>query len=118
LKAARREAAGRFRNCLRGHLRYACSGQSAYYEWLPAPGAVIEISRDRLRGWTLEQARLAGNDPVPEPARSEIMAELLRMGVHVGRSLWALDDALDDLARAPTATQRTEAEAIGDLFGD
>jgi hypothetical protein len=117
-KAALRQAAARYRNCLRGHLRYACSGQSAYYEWLPPPGAVLEITRDRLRGWTLEQARLAGNDPVPEPARSEIIAELRAMGVHVGRSLWVLDDALDGLARAPKAVARTEAEAIADLFGD
>jgi hypothetical protein len=117
-KAALRDAAGRFRNCLRNHLRYAGSGQSAYYEWLPAPGAVLEITRDRLRGWTLEQARLAGNVFVPEPARGEIIAELQAIGVYVGRSLWALDDALDDLARSPTAVVSTVAEAIGDVFGD
>jgi hypothetical protein len=117
-KAALRDAAARFKNCLRSHLRYACSGQSAYYEWLPAPGAVLEITRDRLRGWTLEQARLTGNDAVPEPTRSEIVADLRAMGVHVGRCLWALDDALDDLARSPTAVVKTETEAIGEVFGD
>jgi hypothetical protein len=40
------------------------------------------------------------------------------MGVHVGRCLWTLDDALDDLARSPAAVVRTEAEVIGGLFGE
>lgn len=112
------DAAGRFKNCLRGQLRYAASGESAFYEWLEAPGAVLEITRDRLNGWSLEQARLASNKAVPEPTRTAIIAALRQMGVHVGRTLWQLDCALDDITDAQPGHVRSEDEAIAVLFGD
>ncbi len=82
------------------------------------PGLVLEIFRDRLHGWALSQARLAGNKPVPEPLREEIVRELRSMGVTVDRTLWHLDDALDDIVLTPSTPVRTRAAAIGDMFGD
>jgi hypothetical protein len=117
-KAALVDAASRYKNCLRGHLHSAGSGTSAYYEWMEVPGAVLEITRDRLHGWTLDQARLAENKAVPEPMRTAITQDLVSMGVHIGRSLWQVNDALDDVANKPMEPIRTEAEVIGELFGD
>jgi len=117
-KAALVDAASRFKNCLRNQVRWAAWGVSAYYEWMPAPGAVLEINRDRLHGWTLDQARLAGNKTVPEPMRGEIVAELTSMGVRVGRTLWQIDDALDELASTPPRPVKSEAEAVAELFGE
>ncbi len=117
-KAALIDAAQRFKNCLRNHVRWACSGTSAYYEWMEPPGAVLEITRDRLHGWALDQARLTGNKAVPEPTRTAIVEELKSLGGYVGRPLWQLDSSLDDIARVPPEAVKTQAEVIGELFGD
>lgn len=93
-KAAIRDAARRYRNCLRDYTPHAASGWSALYEWEGSPGAVVDVTRDAIYGWRLEQVRLADNAAVPEPMRSEIVSELALMGVHVGRSCWELDRAL------------------------
>ena len=117
-KAAIEDASVRFKNCLRGQAHWAYSGTSAYYEWVEPPACVLEITRDRLHGWTLDQARLAENKPVPEPTRSALITELRDMGVHVVRSLWRLNDALTRAAATPPRPIETEAEVIGTLFGD
>jgi hypothetical protein len=93
-KAALRAAARRYRNCLAELSLYAGSGWSAYYEWVGPPGAVLEVSRDAVFGWRLEQARLARNAPVPDALREEIISELALIGIHVGRNGWELDRAL------------------------
>lgn len=115
-KRALREAARRFRNCLRDHTPYAASGWSAYYEWAGPPAAVVEISRDAIFGWRLEQARLASNAAVPEAIREELVSELALMGVHVGRSSWELERALT----APDGRAyplRPVEEAVAEAFG-
>jgi hypothetical protein len=117
-KVALVDAAQRYKNCLRNQVRWAAWGVSAFYEWMDAPGAVLEISRDRLHGWSLDQARLTGNKAVLDPMRSEIIAELQVMGVRVGRTLWQIDDALDDLAAGPARPIKSERDAIAELFGE
>jgi hypothetical protein len=118
-KAAIIDASARFKNCLRSQVHYACSGDSAFYEWVEPPGAVLEITRDRLHGWILDQARLAENKPVPEPTRSAIVEDLQCMGVRVGRSRWDLDEALAGIGRTPRWNDtRTRAQLVGELFGD
>ena len=117
-KAALIDAAARYKNCLRSYLGWASSGASAFYEWCEPPGVVLEITRDRLHGWALNQARLAGNKPVPEPLRTAIIEELRSMGVTVDRTLWQLDNALQDVAGPLPDPVATRAEAIGDLFGN
>ncbi|HEY8574397.1 hypothetical protein [Phenylobacterium sp.] len=116
-KAAMRAAAQRYRNCLRDQIPHAASGWSAHYEWTEAPGAIVEVTRDAIFGWRLEQARMADNAPVPEPLREAIAAELALMGVHVGRSSWELDRALDALT-GNAYRLRTAEESIGEAFGD
>jgi hypothetical protein len=99
-KAAIREAARRYRNCLADRTPHAASGWSAFYEWEGPPGAIVEISRDHVFGWRLDEARLADNGVVPEPVRDEIACDLALMGVHVGRSGWQLDRLLrEDVGR-------------------
>ena len=115
-KAELRRAAKRFRNCLAEHLPYACSGWSAYYEWVGAPGAVVELGRDHIFGWRLEQARLAGNLPVPEPLQEAIATELALMGVHVGRSGWELDRAIASRGAEPFPLRPAE-QAVDEVFG-
>lgn len=114
-KAEFRSAARRFRNCLMDQTPYAGTGWSAYYEWLGSPGAVVEISRDVVFGWRLEQARLAGNAGVPEATRQEILSDLALMGVHVGRSGWELDRALNGAIRGAFGLRPLD-EAVAEAF--
>jgi len=93
-KRALRDAASRFRNCLADCAPRAATGWSAFYEWEGSPGAVVEICRDHVFGWRLDEVRAAGNAAVPEPVREVIRDELALMGVHVGRSGWELHRAL------------------------
>jgi len=115
-KAAFRDAARRYRNCLVDQAPYAASGWSAYYEWTGDPGAMIEISRDHIFGWRLEQARLAGNEPVPEALREQIVSELALMGVHVGRGGWELERALSQQEDHRYPVRPVEA-AVAEAFG-
>ena len=114
-KAAILDAAARYRNCLRDQIHWATNGDSAFYEWLGDPSVVLEITRDRLHGWRLDQARLADNKPVPPEVREPLMDALRDMGVHVGRSLWDLSNALRRLGQAPTPPQPVE-EVVAALF--
>lgn len=116
-KAALREAARRFGNCLADQLPYAASGWSAFYEWLGEPGAVVEVARDHVFGWRLEQARLAGNAAVPETMREAIVGDLALMGVHVGRSGWELDRALTAAAADGFRLRPVEA-VLEETFGE
>ena len=111
------DAANRYRNCLANYLYNASVGISAFYEWTGEPGAVVEIDRDPLFGWRLDQARALDNALVAEPARSAIIAELRSWGVHVGRSQWDLRNALDRATNDDFKLETLEA-CIADLFGD
>lgn len=93
--AAMREAGVRFRNCVGGQVDTAADGEACYLEWLGEPGAVVEVKRDLLRGWVFAQAKLAGNETVPEAQREPILAALRGIGVHIGRPSWALERALN-----------------------
>jgi hypothetical protein len=93
-KAALRDAARRYNNCLATRVTHAVGGFSAYYEWAGNPGAVVEISRDAIFGWRLEEAKGPNNDALDKDSRASLAAELTAMGVHVGRSGWQLERAL------------------------
>lgn len=115
--AAIRDAARRYRNCLANYVDYAVDRQSAIYEWLPAPGAVVELTPDTFFGWRLDQARLENNKSVDEATREAIVAELRGMGVHVGRSAWQIRRALERAA-SPKFELETVDAAIADYFTD
>lgn len=116
-KAALRDAAIRYSNCLRREIHNAVGGWSAYYEWQGDPGAVIEIYRDPLFGWRLEQARLAKNKPVLGHMRLEIVEALKSSGIHVGRTSWGLRNALEAAAKPGFKLETLDA-SIGYLCGD
>lgn len=116
-KAELRAAARRFRNCLADRVPHAVTGWSAYYLWEGPPAGVVEVTRDHIFGWRLEEARLADNVPVPEAVRDAIAGELALMGVHVGRSGWELDRALSvDVGR--TYVLRPADEVMAEAFGE
>lgn len=115
-KKALREAARRYRNCLTDRAPHAASGWSAFYEWEGPPGAVLEISRDHVFGWRLEEARGAGNMPLSESAQDEIVSALALMGVHVGRSGWALDRLLREDVGRSFGFRPAEAD-VAEAFG-
>jgi hypothetical protein len=99
-KAALKDAARRYRNCLADRGSDAATGWAAFYEWDGPPGAVVSIARDHIFGWRMEEARIARNAAVPEAVREEILCELALMGVHVGRAGWAFDRLLrEDVGR-------------------
>lgn len=116
-KAEIRSVARRFRNCLADRVPHAVTGWSAYYLWEGPPAGVVEVTRDHIFGWRLEEARLAENAAVPEPVRDAIAGELALMGVHVGRSGWELDRALSvDVGR--TYVLRPAEEVLAEAFGE
>jgi hypothetical protein len=116
-KAALRDAARRYANCLATRVAHAVGGFSAYYEWTEAPGAVVEISRDAIFGWRLEEAKGPGNAVLDQGVREALADELALMGVYVGRSGWQLERALSaDLGR--TWRLPTVADDLADVFGD
>lgn len=112
-----RDAALRYRNCLRDYVHNAACGDSAFYEWLGEPRAIVEITRDALFGWRLSQARLVDNAAVPEDARAAICKELSGLGVHVGRSEWDLRTALGQAARPRFVLEPAE-RALDYVFAD
>jgi len=116
-KAAMRDAARRYDNCLATRVTHAVGGFSAYYEWTGNPGAIVEISRDAIFGWRLEEAKGPNNDALDKDSRASLVAELTAMGVHVGRSGWQLERALcPDVGRGWRLP--SVAEDLADVFGD
>jgi hypothetical protein len=115
-KAAILDAGARYRNCLRSQICWAAQGEYAFYEWLGEPPVVVEIARDRLQGWRLNQARLADNKSVPPEARGPLVEALRALGVHVGRSLYDLDNDLRRLGRAPPPPPQSEEAAVAAMF--
>ncbi len=109
-------AAKRFGNCLETRLCDAVTGQTAYYEWTEAPGAIVEIWRDHLHGWRLSEARLHKNAPAPAEMRDAITAELRGMGVHVGLTAWQFETALSAAVRQDFV-RPDETQEINALFG-
>ena len=116
-KAALRDAARRYANCLATRVAHAVGGFSAYYEWTEAPGAIVEVGRDAIFGWRLQEAKGPGNAVLDKDVREALADELALMGVYVGRSGWQLERALSaDLGR--TWRLPTVAEDLADVFGD
>lgn len=117
-KAAFREKGRQYRNCLVDQAAHAVAGQSAYYEWIEPPGAVVEITRDAVFGWRLSQARLANNRSVPKALRERVVDELGLMGVHAGRRCWDLQHALGYAAEAPDFVLPPADRDLAYLFED
>jgi len=116
-KAALRDAARRYANCLATRVAHAVGGFSAYYEWTEAPGAVVEVGRDAIFGWRLQEAKGPNNAVLDKDVREALTDELALMGIYVGRSGWQLERALSaDLGR--TWRLPTVAEDLADVFGD
>lgn len=115
--AAIRDAARRYRNCLANYVDAAVDRRCAIYEWLPAPGAVIELTPDTYFGWRLDQARLENNKSVDDATRGAIVEELRGMGIHVGRSAWQIRHALER-AGSPGFELESVDAAIADYFTD
>ena len=116
-KAALREAARRYDNCLGARVHHAVSGWSVFYEWTGGEGAVIEIERDAIFGWRLNEAKGPRNALLAKDVRAEITDELALIGVYVGRSGWQLERALNaDVGRGWRLPG--VAEDLADVFGD
>ena len=116
-KAALKEAARRYRNCLNDRGSDAATGWAAFYEWQGSPGVVVGITRDHVFGWRMDEARTLRNAAVPTAVRDEILSDLALMGVHVGRSGWSLDRLLrEDVGRGYRywPVEEDVAEAFGD----
>jgi len=116
-KAAMKAAARRYGNCLADRGSDAATGWVAFYEWDGPPGVVVGIQRDHVFGWRMDEARVARNAKVPEAVRDEIISEVALMGVHVGRSGWALDRLLrEDVGRG--YRYWPVGEDVAEAFGD
>lgn len=116
-KAAMLDAADRYENCVANYVIPAAEGWTAFYEWRGSPSAVIELRRDNLFGWRLEQVRLKGNEEMEEADRPALIAELEAMGVHVGRTLSMLQGATWQAARG-NYRHLSEQEAVATFFCD
>lgn len=115
-KADLRDAALRFRNCLRDYVTNAVTGDSVFFEWLGEPGAVVQVSRDAVFGWRVTEARGEDNDQVPVETRGAIVAALEAVGVAVGPSHWTLTNALFQ-AGIGNASTVTREDRVAEVFG-
>lgn len=116
-KAAMKEAAARYRNCLASdRLVWAAAGTHAFYEWLGGPGVVVEINLDLVFGWRLSEARTRQNGTVPVADRPALLAELKAMGVHVGRSYWSLHGDLGHAWRPDFEAEAPDPN-LNEVFG-
>ncbi|MEL7453597.1 MAG: hypothetical protein AAGJ50_09540 [Pseudomonadota bacterium] len=82
-----------FKNCLRDYDADLASGRSAIFVADTQPNAVLCLERD-ARGWMLEEAKLAGNTPLPLPILRSIVKDLRGAGVRVGTGLRDLKNRL------------------------
>lgn len=116
-KAAMRDAAARYSNCLRTRIRSAVEGWSAFYEWHGKSPAIVEIYCDSIFGWRLDEVKLKRNATMPAEDRGELLDELRGMGVHVGRPAWELIRACEDALDSDFELQPLE-QSVGAIFGD
>jgi hypothetical protein len=116
-KADLRDAARRYANCLATRVNHAVGGWSAYYEWTEGQGAIVEVGRDAIFGWRLNEAKGPGNAVLDADVREDLIDDLALMGVYVGRSGWQLERALNtDAGRGWRLS--TVAEDLAEVFGD
>ncbi len=111
-KAELREAARRYRNCLADRLEDAVLGEAVFGEWLEAPPAVVQLSRDGVFGWRLAEARAAENRSLTKAGHAALLAELSGLGIHVGRS----GDELRADARSLAADPRPWEQNFDPIF--
>jgi hypothetical protein len=117
-KAAMREAAAKYRNCLAtDRMAWAAGGDYAYLEWTGGSGAVVELTRDAVFGWRLNEARARSNAAVSKPDQALLAADLRALGVHVGRTHWGLVSSLQCAARPDFRPDSLDVAAL-ELFGD
>jgi hypothetical protein len=114
-KAAIRDAAKRYRNCLKGYVRSASAGDAAFYEWVGPPGAIVGLWTDPLFGWRLNEAKLVRNASVPAALREAIVAEVRAMGVHTGATAWQVQHDLSQAHEADFRLQSPE-EILAEAF--
>ena len=110
-----REAAIRFRNCLRGYIANAATGESVFFEWLGETPVIVQVSRDAVFGWRLNEAKAVDNDSVPVECREPIVAGLKSIGVVVGPSHWTLHHALEQAGRG-NAVPTSPDERLSEVF--
>jgi hypothetical protein len=116
-KAALKDAAKRYGNCLAMRVNHAVGGWAAYYEWTEAPGAIVEVSRDAVFGWRLSEAKGPSNAVLDADVREDLVCDLALMGVHVGRSGWQLERALNPDVGLAWRFPAIEAD-LAEVFGD
>lgn len=110
-----REAAIRYRNCLRSYLAEAVSGESVFFEWLGPPAAIVQVSRDPVFGWRLSEVRGHNNETVAAEYRPAILSALRSMGVGIGPSHWSLTNALEQAGRG-NAYLVTDEDRLNEPF--
>ncbi|MEM7662340.1 MAG: hypothetical protein AAF292_08810 [Pseudomonadota bacterium] len=88
-----KEVAITFKNCLRDYDVDLASGRTAVFVFKAEPAAVLSLERD-ARGWALQEALHAGNQPLSKSLLREMVAKLRAKGVRVGTGLGGLKDRL------------------------
>jgi hypothetical protein len=82
---AMREAAGRFRNCLREKVHVTALGRAAFVKWRREPGAVVELAAlstgSGAPAWLLEGVYGERNSRVDQQTASTVCRKLQRAGV-------------------------------------
>lgn len=75
-----------FDNCVRDRLWRVLKGDSALYRYTPlggGDGAIVELRRAPIIGWTLEEAAGPNNTPLPGKDREIIFAALRNHGFRI-----------------------------------
>ena len=75
------EAAGRFRNCLKSKIHLVLSGRVAYYEFVGAPPAIVEIAPLNTGGWGVIGIYGVANEDISPRLVPTVAADLIKHGV-------------------------------------
>ena len=75
------DAAGRFRNCLKGNIHLVLAGRVAYYEHIGSPAAIIEIAPFNSGQWAIVGVYGVDNTDISRRLIPVIAAPLIEQGV-------------------------------------
>jgi hypothetical protein len=74
-------AADRFANCLSRRKLHAAAGRHAYFEYLPSPGAIVELTRLSNDTWVVTDISGRRNGKLPAHALAVITSKLERYSI-------------------------------------
>ena len=105
------KTADRYRNCLRGEVSAAFSGECQYYEWDCSTPAIVCVKRHRGNTWYISAMNLSDNAEPSEELVREVRSHFARYGIGERR---CVADLFERLMVLPVDST-DERQQLGDM---